>query len=201
MLVTTASSTLAATISTELINPDTTITFNEIILATNTPLLANYQSLGVTFDGVFYDPAQGAGTLSGDLINGFSGHSVGNFTSFQGGHVQDFGIQFVNDVDAFSIRLLSNTQFTRFEAFLNGGLVETVDVVTNGAFSLTSEAFGFTSIIFDEVRIRSTATGAAQTFRFDTLRFNDASSVIPIPAAICLFGSGIAALMFRRRVR
>jgi len=199
-----SSGATAATISTQLATFDGQVNFNEVVLPENTPLTNQFQAQGVTFNGPYYDPRNGNGQPASNLIDGFSGASAGNFQRFGFSffnHVTPFTFLFENTVDEFSMAGFSNGVLTIVDAYNNGSLVESASVnFGEFLFSNRSVAFGFTGILFDEIRIAPPAFAAS--LRFDDIRFNEATSVVPLPAALPLYGAGLAVMGFvgwRRR--
>jgi hypothetical protein len=194
----------AATVSTQLATYGNRITFDEIVLPTNSALTNQYSALGVTFSaGTVYDPYIGIGPMMGDLFTGFSGHTAGNF-GFMLDPTSPISISFGSHISDFSFAAVSADQSTEIRALLDGSPVESAMVNTGaGASTMAAVEFGFTGLDFNEIQIFSPSAGAPQAFVFDDLRFNDIMAT-PLPATLPLFAStlvGLGVLWQRRRRR
>lgn len=138
------------------------------------------------FDGVTFDSSYSYNNTTdtfdalaqGYLENAFDANEPGN-------------ILFMSDVTAanFSWRTIRNTE-TTFSAYNDDVLVDSFTAATN--VSLTGgRYFGFEDIVFDEIRL-SIAHASNNAFTLDNLEY---VSVIPVPAAVWLFGSGLLGLI------
>ena len=174
--------------STGLPSPDQTITFNEIVLASGTPLTTQYSALGVTFSGVFYNPQP-------DPFPNISVPYAGNFSATGVPPVNltnPFSIMFTQDVTDASFAMATRVGTSLFESYLNGVLVESFVAPTG--FSSSNDFYGFTGSFFDEIRVTVTSQNGAAVF--DNLRFNYASAngVPEAGTAVGLLGIGLLAL-------
>ncbi|MBT4740951.1 MAG: PEP-CTERM sorting domain-containing protein, partial [Rhodospirillaceae bacterium] len=102
-------------------------------------------------------------------------------------------IQFDNDVGSAGFFFRTNATTTTFTALLDGVLVESFAASTN--LTNTSNFYGFTDIIFDEIQI-SVASGG---YNLDHFQFNEVH--IPEPGSLAVFGLGLVGLGALRRRR
>lgn len=185
----------AATINGDtnsLAGADVLLTFSEVAIADGSQVTNEFAAFGVTMGSqVFIDPPNSGGetipNITGDRLANFNATTVFN----------PLTILFSTDVTAASVAVGTNTGTTLFEALLNGVLVESFSATTD----LTSSAnfFGFTGIVFDELRI--TGGGGNQAAAIDNLGYVTA---IPLPAAGLLLifglaGLGVVSVRSRRR--
>lgn len=186
--------TLASTVSdraTGLTSPGTVVDFGNGDFVNNTSITTQYNSLGVSFAPNFnYADLDSPGPtiVEGYLLSGNTSSAPGSifFSS--------------NVTDAVFSWLTTTSRTTTFEAYLANSLVETFSATTDSAIALgTGSFFGFENILFDEIRL--SISDGTQGFTLDNLQFN-AASVVPIPAALPLFGTALLGLGFagyRRR--
>lgn len=148
-----------------------TITFDEVILPSNSPITDQYAALGVEFANAYYD-VQGWDVATGRHIASFSPSVTNSY----------FDLLFTADVVEVSFLFLTNRQDlyagppgqTVFMALLDD------DVVSQfvGDTDLTLRPFGFSGIRFDQVRIFPGGWG--NFGRLDNLQF----TTVPEPSAI-----------------
>ena len=173
--------------TTGLASPDSTITFSEHLLASESPVTNQYADLGVTFSpGLFYN-TQPIFFPTESLANFDFGGSINNPASIVFDHV----------VSAAAVAVQSNPGTTLFEALLGGSVVESFSAATALSIvpdlSQASNFYGFEGILFDELRITSGTT----FFQIDNLQ----SNAVPEPASILLLGGGLVGLCARARRR
>ena len=163
-----------------LASPGSLITFDEFTLPTDSSVTNEYSSLGITFTGLLYDPSccietwtpEGSSPYLGNTLNGSTG--------------TDWTILF-SDIQtevAFTLAAVGTTM--ALEAYLNNSLVET--------FNFSSSIwgyYGFTNIVFDEIRMG--VNGSAMLI--DNLQFSSSASV-PEPTSLALLGLGLAGFVF-----
>ena len=174
---------------------DSVITFNEAAVAAGSSVTNQFGSLGVSFStngpGSWYasnDPDMYSGNP------GFAGRYLDTFTG--GTSATTYSILFANDTDSAGAYWEFNTSSpaATFSAYLNNVLVESFDYNNVNCCSST-EFIGFSSIIFDEIRVSNIT---ATNFIMDTLHFSPASAV-PEPGSLALLGLGLGGLIFSRR--
>lgn len=166
-----------------LASPQSTITFDEHVLARSTLVSTQYADLGLTFNPALYYDA---------IVNDFAtvqGHRLGNSVS---GDVRDpFSIFFSSPVSAAALGVASNSSNTTFTALLAGQVVESAVATTN---TTTPDAFyGFSGIVFDQIRISQQVLFGTAGVLIDNIQ----SSPVPAPSALAL--PLLAAGFVRRR--
>ena len=144
---------------------------------------------------------QFAGVTFGDGTNDFimdtggagSGQNIiGRFLQTFNSSVVPGSIKFDENVRAAGFNLRTNEDTTTFTAFLDGVFVETFNATTDLVAS--SNFFGFTDIIFDEIRFDMAIVGQ-QGFNLDNLEF----ITVPEPSLVALLGLGLIGLGAMRR--
>ena len=151
--------------------PTTTITFNEVALATGDSVTNQFAGFGVTFTpGVSY----------------FS--SVSPRPNFSGAAAIDFfgapvSIKFGQAVTDMSAAMTANFGGATFTTFLNGVQVEEF---TSSLDLSANNFYGFTGSLFDEVAL--TPTGSTSV-AIDNLSFTVAP--VPVPASLPLLAAGL----------
>lgn len=165
-------------------SPDTTITFDEVVLPANTPLTNQYSASGVTFSNLFYRTQDlFSPNLDAPLAVNFDSTFVGT---------NPFSIHFTSDVRSAAFVVASNEGPSTFEALLDGVVVDSF-IATTDPFSGTN-FFGFRGFSFDQIRI--TIGSIDGNAALDTIQF----AAIPTPASLALLASGLLGLgLFRRR--
>lgn len=169
-----------------LTDPDTTITFDEIILGAGDIVTNQYASHGVTFSGVQYC-SQGCPTYGG--IEGIDGKYVGN----NGGEgTNPFSVFFNSPVVSAAMGFATDPATTYVSAYLNGVFVETFSLATT--YNNSGTAFlGFTNITFNEIRFKIDRFESL----IDNIQFKTAS--VPEPGPLALLGLGLAGIGFAKR--
>ena len=188
---------------TGLASPTTTITFNEVAVAQNAAVTSQFAALGATFSGLYMDPCV---ANSGNFFPNMSGRALGNFagcSSPAGEH--PFSIVFEDDVSEAAFVMIGNGGFPELTALLDGSVVET-GFGAGVHYVYWDNWYGFTGIVFDEIRVNPAVFQGYSTIRIDNLQFVTApagggGSNLPEPATavLLLFGFGALALMRRRR--
>jgi len=178
--------------STGIASPTQTINFEEIVLAMNSSLTNQYASLGVTFSpNVFYSPQTGFGNVQG--------HDIGNFTFAGGGPVNPVTMSFstLHTAAAFSFDA-DGTPYL-FQALLGGVVVDSFSAnVSSGS---TSDYYGFSSDVFDSIRITQTGTGGGPFWVADNIKTGAAATAVAEPTTLFLLGSGLVVLARLSRKR
>ncbi len=174
---------------------DSMVTFNEVSVAGGGSVTNQFSASGVSFStngpGSWYASSD-PGAYSGNP--NFAGRYLDTFSG--GGNASIYNILFSSSVDAAGAYWEFNVSSpaATFSAYLNSVMVESFDYNNPNCCSST-EFVGFSSIIFDEIRI-SNITGSA--FIMDTLRFSPAS-VVSEPGLLALLWLGLGGLAFSQR--
>ena len=147
-----------------LLTPQTTITFSEVSLAHGDVLTTQFSALGVTFSGLTYDSL---------LIPG-SGLSTPVASKPASPGVFTFDIFFTSDVTDAAFQMVGNTGTSTFQAFLDGVLVESFT-----AFSTVPSTtyYGFTGILFDQIRVSPCCPVLGAGASIDNLQFTRATTI------------------------
>lgn len=166
-----------------LASPGHLITFSEIVLPEESPVTNQYAGLGVTFSpGLFYNTQP--------IF--FPTESLANFGSNETNNPAS--LLFSQDLMAVAFAMQTNTGTSTFTALLDGVEVESFTAGTTLSIlpdtSQASNFYGFTNIVFDEVRILSNTA----FFQIDNLQF----TAVPEPASLVLLGLGALGLLGRR---
>ena len=189
-----------------LTNPTTTIDFGVSLFPLATGITDQFAASGVIFG-----PRYGYGDTGVQQSN-FSGGILFAIDRFLQPGAQPGSISFTGDVIAASFAWVTNPGSTTFEAYHNDVLVEAFSATTN-TVDFPVGIFGFTGILFDEIRftIEAGTIGfqsgggpiviAENTdFGLDNVRYIVASSV-PEPTTLTLFATDLAGLGFMMRRR
>ena len=164
---------------TGLAAPLTTITFDEIVLADQTELLATYAAYGVTF---------GAGVRYGTVDYAIPNTAPPNAVNFFG-FVDPWIVRFDDPLSEAAMVVATNTSQpnTVITALLGGGVVESFNIATSQGGA--TNFFGFTGIVFDEIRVSNPASGIV----VDNIQLGRAVAV-PEPASLLLLSSALVLL-------
>lgn len=126
-------------------NPTQTITFEEIDLPIGTEITTQYSGLGVTFSNLFLSTPVRRRPVNFNLHH----RILSNFDATLSGPFGPFSINFLQQQTAVEFTLLTNTGISTFTALLNGVVIETFDART----ILDGRRYGFSGILFDEIRV------------------------------------------------
>ena len=169
-----------------LTDPDVLLTFDE-------GTLANGTSVTNQFDGVSFSAGIQINTVSYPFPN-VPGRNLRNFFPI----TSTFSVFFDNNVTDATFSMITNTGISSFTALLDGAEVETF-----WAFATlysASNFFGFTGILFDEIRVA--AGGSNSAMLIDNLAYNvDVPPAVPVPASLPLMLGGLAAFVLVRARR
>ncbi len=195
-----ASTASAATIisaATGIADADRVIGFDEVAVANGGAVTNQYAGLGVSFTPqlVYLNSVSPRAGFAGPALVNFQRGQTGGFDIFD-----PFSIIFTSAVEAASFAFTRQGS-TKFEAFLNGSLVESFTATT---FLNSTNFFGFSGSLFDEIRL--TAEVGSRFAALDTLAIKDAQTrvaVTPLPASAWMLLAAILALLavrgWRRR--
>jgi hypothetical protein len=167
-------------------SPHQTITFSEFAFDTGTAIANQFASLQVTFTPSLYYNVQPLYFPTASLAN-FDFVNTSNPAS----------ILFGQNMAAAAFAMQTNPGTSAFDAYLDGAFVESFSSPTTLSLlpdlSHANHFFGFTDIIFNEIRI----TSGTEFFQIDNLQFELARA--PEPGTLALFGLGLAGLVLSRR--
>jgi hypothetical protein len=178
---------------TGLVAPFTTIDFSEVAVPDNTPLTSQFAGFGVSFSGLFYNACPTA-----CVVTPPSGvkPDIGNFPAAIGeGLVASSTLSFAAAVHGAAFQWAATRASYTFSAYLGTTLVDsfTVAVDTNAINGTSGWGYyGFDGIALDRLVVEG---GAA--FLIDNL---ESGSPVPEPTTLLLLGSGVIAVMRRRRL-
>jgi len=165
--------------TTGLVSPDILLTFDEEVEEVLVPDVAvtnQYSSFGVTFTGLFYDSSCCIELWDPDGSSPYLGNVTNKAEDFK-----DWTAQFDTNTTEVAFTQAGNGGSATISAYLNSVLVEEFE------FSDANWGYyGFTGIVFNEIRM---AAGSAMLI--DNFQDTGAAAVIPVPAAIWLFGTAL----------
>lgn len=175
--------------STGLAAPATTITFDEVALAQNTPLTNQFAAFGVTFSpGVtWYSPQTGFGHVQGN--------DGGNFTFNGDSSFAPLRMSFGNLQTGVAFAMAANGQQYLFEALLANAVVESFQTAVNVS---SNDYYGFQGIAFDGIRLSNLQNNF---YVFDNIQLSAGGAGVPEPEtwSLMIVGFGMAGAMVRRR--
>lgn len=180
-----------------------TITFDEFAYDNSNGTIPadEYAALGVTFMGTD-DGSTWGGNSNGDPGNwDLEGTNGAGFSGYNG-QSDGMTLLFAGDITNFSMDTArsngsSDGDSITLEGWLNGVLQETVSVFFG---NINEWATLSITGVFDEVRWVGAGSGF-NPFGVDNINYTFADGQVPIPAALPIFLSGLAALGFRSRRR
>ncbi len=192
MLAATAGQVQAAFLNsaTGLASPTTTITFSEFGVAIGAVVTNQYSALGATF---------GSLSASEGLYQTNNGNPGTGLQNYFPDTYNPFSIKFATARTAVAFQMITNNSTDIFEALLNNVVVETANQVTG-----TWKYYGFTGIVFDEIRVNigGVAVGSGgKHMRLDNLQLGTAAAPVPEPTSIAMWGIGAIGMMFTVRKR
>lgn len=171
-----------------LANPAVSLDFTEVALTNGTVLDDQYAAFGVTFDGLFYN---GCPTC----VTARPGGTKPDITNFQdiSAYTPLTTVRLSSLSSDISFAWASSSGQFAITALRDGDLVESFDVTV--ADQSDWQTYGFSEILFDEVRIST-----PDLLLLDNLRFNTAPLAhTPLPNTLALLCGALAALAFGLR--
>ncbi len=173
--------------NTGLVGPSQVLTFSEVVLPSESLVTNQYAGFGVTFSpGMFYNTQPFF----------FPTPSLANF-NFSGGLSSPSSIVFSQDLTEVALAVQTTPGTTIFSALLNNIIVESFTAGTTSStlpnLAQASNFYGFTNIVFDEIRILPNTT----FFQMDNLQLTPSS--VPEPGTLALLGLGLAGLFVPKR--
>ena len=181
----------ANVITSNNMNWDNVITFEEIILEQNEPLTNQYSSFGVTFESGNDFPQYfylSSGTNWGGIIDGhiYDDHGGGGQTTIQ--------IHYSQPVTSSGFNFRSSTGNIHISTYLSGNIVESNVFDTFLSWEPLPEYFvGFNNSLFDTISILI-PNGVGMNL--DNLSFNP----IPEPLTLSILGLGGLVMLRRRKI-
>jgi hypothetical protein len=161
---------------------DTTLTFDEVVLANGTVLTTEYAAYGVSFSGLYYN-SQGPASFG----TAIAGNNVGNFP-FPGSATinNPWSILFDSDVREASFGIVTFPSNTLVEVLLDGAVI---DFLAAGTDADGADFFQITGLVFDQIRVTSSNNDPGALM--DNLQF----SAVPEPASLALLSLGMLGLI------
>ena len=176
--------------STGIASPVTTVTFSEVSLSNGTVVTNQFSALGVEFGSL--------SATEGLYFFADAGSPGPGLRNFFPDTYNPFVISFDTAVSEAAFEMVTNGTTDTFTALLNGVVVETASTTT-GAFSF----YGFTGIVFDEIRVGiggNTGAGNGRHMRLDNVQIG-ASVPVPEPTTTALLALGLLGAGFARKRR
>jgi hypothetical protein len=156
-----------------------------VSLSNGDVLTTQFSGLSVTFSDLIYDtlliPASG---LSAPVASKPASPSDPTFDMF-----------FTSDMTAAAFQMVGNTGVSTFQAFLNDVLVEGFTAVSTIP---STTYYGFTGILFDQIRVFPAGPTLGAGASIDNIEFTRAPTAVPEPASLLLFGTGLVGAGVRR---
>lgn len=169
---------------TGLTSPNAVLTFSEVALASGTSLTNQFTAFGVTFlGGTYYDPQAGI----------FPTVAAGNFSAVGTppvGLTNPFTVVFTAPVGAAALQFATNPGTTTFTARRGVVIVESFVAATSQSLLF----YGFQGINFDNILINVSSDNNAALF--DNIQ---RATPVPEPTTMILLGTGVVAVLRRRR--
>ncbi len=176
--------------STGISNPAGTVSFDEHVLANDSPIADLYADAGIaSTSNLFFHNFSGS-------VNG-NPNVWGNFAwnrNSMGSYVSPFSITFVAPQSAAAFAISGQSTAALFEALLDGVVVDSGTADISHGEEDVNDIYGFTDITFDQIRVTAPASGL---FIADV--DNIQLSVVPEPATLSLLVLGAFGLRRRNR--
>jgi hypothetical protein len=174
-----------------LANPQQVVDFESVPLGPNQAVTSQFAAFGLMFESAY---------ANADLVSPFANISGNRIGNFQAGvpALNSFAIHFAAPLMAAAwAHVTSNGTTSYFEAYLQGQLVDSANALT--AMSDPVNFYGFTGIVFDELRMRASGPVDA-AFIMDNLQ-TVAATTLPEPGSASLLLACLAALLMSARAR
>jgi hypothetical protein len=177
--------------------------------ATNTPIALDdpaFTAAGIASITVTDDPSTNNEFYNSGIFGAgraLFNNEEGELIALDEGPSIDFGsptftIDFIQPVIEFGLRIADTSQdfaTPEFQLFRDGNLIDSFLITEDYD---ASTAFGFSAVTgFDRVVVDVDTVGSG--FGFDGAGITDLTTVVPVPAALPLMASGVAALALARR--
>jgi len=173
--------------TTGIASPVTTVTFSEVFLVSGTVVTDQFSAYGVEFGSL--------SATEGLYFGAGSGNPGAGLQNFFPDTYNPFVISFDTAVSEAAFQMITNGYIDTFTALLNGAVVETTNANT-GSWKF----YGFSEIVFDEIRVGvalgGTSVPSNAHMRLDNVQVGAA---VPEPASLALLGLGLAGLGWSRR--